>query len=145
MPNPKSRANEILSRTRHRFFLNPYADMACTKCPICEAKTKQRKVPLMIHIVPDQPLMLNKTCRYCERCDLLIARQAEIEPLMAAAFETRRPEVIGHAYQVVGTMDRKDWRECSGAPSPPADVFDRVYVFKDVLHFDYDPGGWGPA
>jgi hypothetical protein len=28
-------------------------------------KTRQRKLPLFIHIDPKQPLLLNKTCRYC--------------------------------------------------------------------------------
>ena len=34
--------------TRFYFFLNPYADMAFTRCPKCEAKTKQRKLPLAV-------------------------------------------------------------------------------------------------
>ena len=49
MPDPKSRADEILSRTRHGFLLSPCTDVAFTRCPKCEEKTRQRKVPLVIH------------------------------------------------------------------------------------------------
>ena len=30
----------ILKRARHYLFLNPYGDMAFTRCPKCEEKTK---------------------------------------------------------------------------------------------------------
>jgi len=61
---------------RYRFFLNPYTDVRFTTCPQCRGKTSQRKLPLVIHIDPLQLVALNKTCRYCPRCDLLIAHQA---------------------------------------------------------------------
>lgn len=141
----KARADKLLQRRRYRFFLNPYPDMAFIKCPKCEAKTKQRKVPLVIHIEPGTVFVLNKTCRYCEKCDLLIARQAHIEAIMAAAFETRAPEIVGNKYDVIGTMDRRDWREGAGVEIPAMELLDRVYVFEDVWHFDVDPGGWYPA
>ena len=63
MPNTKSTvaehesncvAGSLTDRDGHRFFLNPYEDMAFTKCPKCEAKTKVRKFPLVIHIEPTQ-------------------------------------------------------------------------------------------
>ncbi len=34
----------------YRFFLNPYKDVRFTRCPQCENKTLQRKLPLIIHI-----------------------------------------------------------------------------------------------
>src|SRR6266700_5615395 len=64
---------------RYRFFLNPYTDVRFTTCPQCRGKTSQRKLPLVIHIDPMQLVALNKTCRYCPRCDLLIAHQDELE------------------------------------------------------------------
>ena len=131
-------------RTRHLFFLNPYSDVAFTKCPKCEGKTRLRKLPLVIHIEPDQMLVLNKTCRYCPGCDLVIARQSELEPLMAAAFAERRPEVVGNEYLVVGTLDRSNWRAQMREPSEaraPSDMLDRAWIFKDQLHFKMT-GGW---
>ena len=138
-------ADKLLQRSGHRFFLNPYPDMGFSKCPKCETKTKQRKMPLVIHIEPGTVFVLNKTCRYCEKCDLLIGRQAHIEAIMATAFETRAPEIVGNKYEVIGTMDRRDWRENVGVETPPVDILDRMYVFKDVWYFDVDPGGWYPA
>lgn len=134
-----------MERARHRFFLNPYPDIAFTKCPKCETKTKQRKLPLVIHIEPGYVLVLNKTCRYCERCDLLIARQANVEELMAGAFESRAAEIIGNKYLVMGTMDRADWKEGVQSTLRPRDALDRMYMFEDVWNFEVDPGGWYPT
>ena len=35
------------------------------------------KLPLVIHVKDWGPISLNKTCRYCSRCDLLIAHKDE--------------------------------------------------------------------
>jgi hypothetical protein len=67
---------------KHNFVLNPYPDERVSRCPYCEQKTGQRKVPLFIHIDPHYPIALNYTCRYCKSCDLLIAHKHEIEHLL---------------------------------------------------------------
>jgi hypothetical protein len=46
----------------YRFFLNPYEDVRFSSCPQCANKTWQRKLPLFIHVSPEQPVTLNKTC-----------------------------------------------------------------------------------
>jgi hypothetical protein len=51
------------------------------KCPQCLAGTRQRELPLVIHIEPLQLVALNKACRYCPHCDLLIAHQDQLEAL----------------------------------------------------------------
>lgn len=98
------------ARRRHYFFLNPYADCAFTRCPKCQGKTKICKFPLVIHIDPRQLLLLNKQCRYCPCCDLIIAKKSELESLMAACFEEKKPDIIGNGYLVMGVVERKDWR-----------------------------------
>ena len=95
---------------RFDFFLNPYPDVRFTGCPKCGQKTKLRKLPLVIHVDPAQLLSLNKTCRYCPYCDLLIVHQDELEHFLAAYFEETKPEVVGNEYLVVGTVDRADWK-----------------------------------
>src|SRR3989442_6491365 len=95
---------------RYRFFLNPYTDVRFTTCPQCSGKTKVRKLPLVIHIDPMQLVALNKTCRYCPRCDLLIAHQDELEAWLAGVFGQQKPEIVGNHYLVVGTDDRGRWR-----------------------------------
>src|SRR6476619_2103005 len=78
---------------RYRCFWNPYADVRFTTCPQCGEKTRVRKLPLVIHIDPLQMVALNKTCRYCPRCDLLIAHQDELEPWWAVYSGHKQPGV----------------------------------------------------
>ena len=77
---------------RYRFFLNPYADARFMKCPQCVGKTRQRKLPLVIHIDPLQLVSLNKTCGYCPRCDLLIAHRDELEAWQPPPSESTGPK-----------------------------------------------------
>ena len=127
---------------KHYFFLNPYKDCAFTKCPKCNDKTKVRKFPLVIHIEPKQLFIMNKSCKYCEKCDLIIGKQAEIENLMASCCEKFDPDTIGNKYLVFGTFDKSDWREYSQKTNYPQEVFDKVHIFKDVKHFEVVQGGW---
>jgi hypothetical protein len=129
-------------KPRHRFFLNSYKDCAFTKCPKCETKTKVRKFPLVIHIEPQQLFLLNKQCKYCPSCDLIIAKKQEIEPLMAAVFIQNNPKIIGNNYVVMGTVDKKDWREGDKNLLSPSEMVGCIYIFKDVWDFEVIPAGW---
>jgi hypothetical protein len=137
----KRRIDEL--RRKHYFFLNPYRDAAFTRCPKCERPTKLRKFPLAIHIEPRQLFILNKTCRYCERCELIIVKKSEVESLMAAGFERQRPEIIGNKYLVFGVLERKDWLQSKRGHLSDAEVLERALVFKDVWNFKL-VGGWMP-
>lgn len=130
-------------KPRFKFFLNPYADMRFTRCPKCEDKTKLRKLPLMIHVEPDNFVALNKTCRYCPYCDLLIAHQDEIEAYLAAYFAEHQTDAIGKDYLVVGTFDRPDWQKGVNASVPVEEMLEYLHDFKQVLHFEVT-GGWMP-
>jgi hypothetical protein len=132
----------IEMKRRHYFFLNPYQDAAFTKCPKCEAKTKIRRFPLVIHIDPQQLLLLNKKCRYCTQCDLIITRKSELESLLVACCERSKPQIIGNDYLVMGVAERKDWREGKKGKMPQVEVIERMVVFKDVLDFEPVHAGW---
>jgi len=129
-------------RRRHYFFLNPYVDAAFTKCPKCQSKTKIRKFPLVIHIDPQQLLLLNKKCRYCTKCDLIITKKSEVESLMAACFEQSNPQIIGNNYLVMGVAERRDWREGKKGKILQGETIERMLVFKDVLNFELVQFGW---
>ena len=129
-------------RRRHYFFLNPYEDAAFTKCPKCDDKTKIRKFPLVIHVDPQQILLLNKKCRYCVMCDLIITKKTELESLMVACFEESMPEIIGNNYLVMGVAERKDWLEGKKGKMPQVETIERLLVFKDVLNFEPVRAGW---
>lgn len=125
---------------RHRFFLNPYEDCAFTKCPKCDRKTAVRKFPLVIHIEPGQFLVLNKQCKYCAYCDLVIVKQSSLEALMVVGVERHDPSVIGNKYLVIGTLSQQDWRARDIFPTPK-ETLDRTKVFRDVWQFEVT-GGW---
>jgi hypothetical protein len=107
----------------------------------CGSKTRQRKLPLVIHIEPRNLMTLNKTCRYCPGCDLLIAHQDEIEAFLAAFFAQQKPEVVGNDYLILGTVDRADWKRGAQEPVAPHEMLEHAYIFKDVIQFT-PVGGW---
>ena len=129
-------------RERFKFFLNPYQDARWTRCPRCENKTKLRKVPLLILVEPHHFIALNKTCRYCPTCDLLIAHRDELEGELTVIFESRAPEAIGNPYEVLGTLDRSDWQRGAkpmGTPLTTGELAGTAYEFRQVLSFKLAP------
>jgi hypothetical protein len=71
---------------RYSFILNPYADVRLSRCPRCQKLTYLRKFALFIHIDVWGPMALGKTCRYCSRCELIMAHQDELEAQLAHSF-----------------------------------------------------------
>ncbi len=129
---------------RYRFCLNPYTDVRFTTCPQCRGRTRVRKLPLVIHIDPLQLVALNKTCRYCPRCDLLIAHRDELEAWLAAFFGQQKPEVVGNEYLVIGTVDRADWLRGTRAALTTQEMLEHLHDFAEVVRFEPAPR-WGPA
>ena len=126
---------------RYRFFLNPYQDARFSACPQCSQKTGQRKLPLFIHIEPKQPLLLNKTCRYCPHCDLLIAHKDELDAVIIRVFTVLDPDLVGNKYLVIGTVDRADWKRIDREELPIRDTIEALHDFKEVVVFK-PMGGW---
>jgi len=126
----------------YNFVLNPYADARFTRCPGCEQKMRQHKVPLFIHVHPLNPVVLGYTCRYCPDCDLLIAHQDEIEGLLANLFAELDPSVAGNDYLVLGTVERKPWRESLKQPKGIEEMLEHLHDFKEVRTVEYQPAGW---
>ena len=118
---------------QHKFFLNPHLDACFTRCPQCDAQTKLRKKPLLIFIKLQQPVSLNKTCRYCPNCDLLIAHKDELDQLLEQMCEQFFPHLIDQDDLVVGTLERKTWKE--GVASA-GKIFDSLHDFKQHLEFE---------
>jgi len=129
----------------YRFILNPYTDARFTRCPICERKMRQRKLPLFIHVEPANPVVLSYTCRYCPDCDLLIAHQDQIEALLSRIFSQEDPSLVGRDYLVLGTVERKAWRQELKKPGSIGDILAHLHDFKEVLTVEYQPAGWYPA
>jgi hypothetical protein len=96
---------------RYRFALNPFPEVRWSKCPRCERLTFSRKFPLLIHMEEYGPVVLGKTCRYCARCEFIIAHQEELEAELAYLFSQMAPEVVGNDYFVMSVVERKTWQK----------------------------------
>ena len=145
MPVQPGKKPALPRRKKYRFFLNPYQDLVFTKCPKCDTKTKPRKIPLVIHIEPRQLFVLNKTCRFCPYCELIIAKQAELESLMSAYFEKQNPALVGNKYLVFGTVEKREWKEGNKGQLTPNTLLKQACIFRDVWNFDVKPAGWYPS
>jgi hypothetical protein len=130
----------------YNFVLNPYPDQRLSRCPYCEGKTGQRKVPLFIHVDPGYPIALNYTCRYCKSCDLLIAHKHEIEHLLAGMFSQYVSSIIGNEYLIIGTVEKKVWREGLTQPKAVAEMLPHVHIFRNYYQeLRMTQPGWYPA
>jgi hypothetical protein len=131
---------------RYSFILNQYPTERLSKCPKCRKATFPRKFALFIHIDKWGPLVLGKTCKYCSKCELIIAHQDELEAQLAYNFSRLAPEVIGNDYLVMGTMDRKAWQSgLEGQEKTLDEMLKHLADFKKVLTLEVEPGGWYPA
>jgi hypothetical protein len=130
---------------QYTFVLNPHSETRVGRCPICEKKMHQRKVPLLIHVEPFHTVVLGYTCRYCPDCDLLVAHQDQIEALLAAMFERRAPEIIGNDYLVLGTVEYAYWRQRLKQPGSIGEILEQLHDFKEELTLEFRPAGWYPA
>ena len=127
---------------RYSFILNPYQRERFTRCPNCEASTRLRKIPLVVH-VDDRSgprlVLLNKSCRLCVRCETLVVHQAELEGVIIAAGLSA---VEASGYVVLGTVDRRTWRQGFVAYAQPADVRSNMADFKAYLKVEVTPAHW---
>ena len=128
---------------RYSFMLNPHAEVRLSNCPKCRKVTHPRKFALFIHIDEWGPMALGKTCRYCSRCEMVMAQRAELEAELARSFSRIAPQVIGNDYLVLGTMEKKIWRQgLDGEAKPLTEMLKQVADFKQWYELDYKPGGW---
>ncbi len=131
---------------RYSFILNPYPNERLSKCPKCHRPTHLRKFALLVHIDEWGPMALGKTCRYCTRCELIIAHQDELEAELAYSFGKIAPRVIGNKYMVLGTVEKSIWQSgLTGSNIEIGEVLKHTADFKKVLDLEVEPGGWYPA
>jgi tetratricopeptide (TPR) repeat protein len=124
---------------RYNFFLNTYQDTRFTTCPQCKIKTRPRKFSLVVNVNPKYTIVVDKLCRFCYSCDLLIVHQDQLEEQLAARFMTINPDAIGNDYQVVGTLDKAEWSQRKQDPSSLERVIEYLHDFKEVVTFQRVP------
>jgi tetratricopeptide (TPR) repeat protein len=122
-------------RPRYDFFLNTFPDTRFTTCPQCKSKTQARKIPLVIHVNPNLPIILEKICRYCDTCDLLIVHRDQLEEQLTSHLLMIDPEAIGNDYLVVGTLERTEWNRMKDKERSFGDIVEYLHDFKEVVTF----------
>lgn len=131
---------------KYDFVFNPYPDDRVSRCPFCEARTGQRKLPLVIYVDPGHFVALNYTCRYCAHCDLLIAHKHEVEHLLTQMFLKYAPALIGNDYFVIGTMEKQAWREGMKQPKSVEEARAHMHDFRTYYkELRVTQPGWYPA
>ena len=131
---------------RYAFILNPHAGTRLSKCPSCDKPTHHRKFVLFIHTDQQGPIALGKTCRYCSRCELIMAHQDELKAELARALGQSSADAVGDDFMVLGTVEKSVWKEGLAGKAPTLeDALSHVADFTDHFELGYDPGGWAPT
>jgi Zn-finger nucleic acid-binding protein len=145
MNKPKTKRLGALPK-RYKFILNPYVDLRLSTCPKCERLTYPRKFPLFIHVGGTEPgcfaAILGKTCKYCPKCEIIMAHKDELDPLVAEQRELNAPALTNHEYLVMGTVELKFWKKSLTEPQTMDEVMKHTAQFKDHLTLHYQPAGW---
>jgi hypothetical protein len=130
----KTDKNLDSKKDKYFFFLNSRDDQGFTRCPECNNKTGIKKIVLVIVIKPENPLTLGKKCKFCPKCELVIAKKSEIEALLSYSMEeVNRPDLIGNDYDVIGTIDKKY--------AIKKDLSKMSY-FNEIWDFEAEPVCW---
>ena len=128
---------------RYAFALNRYKSERFSQCPKCNGLMNMRKFALFIHVDGWGPLSMGKTCRYCPRCEFIIAHQDDLEKVLTGFFKQHGPDKIGKDYFVLGTASLKSWKE--GARNKAGNLqeaLEHVSDFSKILTLKVDCGGW---
>src|SRR5437773_11525633 len=90
---------------RYSFALNPYTELRFTICPGCGSTTRVRRLALAIHVDQFGMVILRKMCRLCTGCDMVIAHQDELAPLISGRRRRLGRSIVRRGYLVLGTVD----------------------------------------
>jgi len=138
----KKVSGNSLQQPRYYFWLNPYREMAFTRCPKCERKTRVRKKRLAIDVLNKTLLLANVTNKYCPKCDLIITSQEKIENMLNQLTFIDKRSIRQDDYFIFGTIESTNYNKCMNKGSYQSDCIKLVNPFIDKLHFKIRPAGW---
>jgi len=127
---------------RYSFFLNPHRDERFTRCPRCDATTRLRKIPLVIHVNSFGLALLRKTCRLCVACEMLIAHEFELSAEVQQVAD--HPDVVAQ-YLVLGTIGSGTWRAGMRERISIDQVKHDMADFIAYMKVEITPRHWAPA
>jgi len=145
MRKPTPGKTKVSRKPLFRFVLNPFTDYRCTRCPRCNALNKVRKVPLVIHMEPDNLCVLQLSVLLCPACNILILHQDRLEEKLAAAYGEIVRGPVGNPYFLLGTMEPADWRRTLKESTPAEELLALHHPFKSELELRVTLPGWFPA
>jgi len=90
-------------------------------------------------------LSLGVTCKYCAKCEFIIAHRHELEYQLSIAFDKIDPTKIGNDYFVVGTIERNVWKKGLTRPQLLGSIRDSLADFKKHLTIEVTPARWTSA
>lgn len=132
----------IREEEKYYFFLNPYRDCSFTRCPKCDNKTKIKKLPLAILLEKKKMIfILNKTCKFCPYCELIIAKKYELDSIVMQFLGLR--SIKENDYFVMGTQDKAVYHEGLNKELIKENPLEGISVFKNVWNFEVQPSYWG--
>lgn len=99
----------------------------------------RRKLSLVVNVNPRYTIIVEKICRFCYACGLLIVHQDQLEQQLVSQFMTINPQAIGNDYQVIGTLDRAEWNQGKQDPLSVERVIAYLHDFKEVVTFERVP------
>jgi tetratricopeptide (TPR) repeat protein len=143
-------AGELLRprlEARYKCFENAHAYAAFTRCPDCDAPTKLRQIYLVVELGIRDTMVVKLGCRVCDASDLLIVRLSELERAMIAVLQPLRPELIGCAYGVIGTIEPATARQFLKTDGPflsPKQLSELVHFCADYVTYEPSMWGWEP-
>ena len=127
---------------RYSFILNPHTNLRFSKCPQCQRQAFARKFPLVVVVQGDTGYNQGLTCKYCASCELIMAHKQDLDTQVNYYCEAYRPELLGNAYLVIGTIERSVWKKGIQTPSTVAESFEQIAPIKKYLELEYRPAGW---
>ena len=128
---------------KYNFSLNPYPELRLSRCPDCQNKTGQRKLPLLIYVAPKNLIALNYTNRYCKHCDMLIGHKHEIEHHLTEMFLNNNPEIIEMLHTMNSKLSEATLKTPGDGPVDPKTVDEKIKAvtdnpaYSDRLHVDH--------
>jgi len=136
-----------MNKPKHDFYLNAYEFYKWSRCLTCDSKMKVRKFCLMIHYqenlgAPPRMLSFNKSCKYCEKCDMIVVQKSEIEEHLKPIIAQLKMRFFPEKYFIFGTISKKKWLTNQKFPKSPKEMMSSIHPFKEVHQFAIQPAGW---
>ena len=75
---------------------------------------------------------------------MLIGHKHEIESHLLKAFQQIDVSIIGNDYLIIGTIEKKAWKDNIQQPIPFNELRNYVHDFKSTQTISMSMGGWFP-